>query len=534
MGKATGFLEYARQENPYRDESKRLGDFDDLHLPQPAEARRCQAARCMGCGVPFCQSDFGCPLHNLIPEWNDLLYQGQERLALERLLQTAPFPEFTGRVCPALCEKACNLADEGVTNRDNELYLIETGFEKGWIAPRIPAKRTGKRVAVIGSGPAGLAAADLLNQMGHAVTVVERADRPGGLLTYGIPNMKLPKTVVERRIRLMEAEGVSFLLNTEAGPEITREFDAVLLCGGARNAPPFIYLTITLFQRNANAAAPTTEGRLKNVTLRHSVAARFDHVAGDGIDPRDFVRFVNQQITEVVTTLDPEPADDAWDTGRRIAPDVLETVPEDLAFLDGKDDQANVVFVYGAAGSFEGYPAVAVGNGNGRFYIRPRKTGKMFHGPYRAFALSGYGGIARIAEIVSPVQALRRDSEILEIQMFVVTDDLLADPAVGIGAFADHLGRGRIRAGRDQDASAGRNDERGQPRGPHRLPRVFTGMQAAFFHGRRPLIWQFMPRHDVTIFSKTTAFLLIENGYQKAINGIVGRKRKESILLPPT
>ena len=188
----------------------------------------------MNCGVPFCQSDFGCPLHNLIPEWNDLLYRGREREALERLLTTAPFPEFTGRVCPALCEKACNLENDALTNRDNELYLIETGFEKGWVQPRIPRRRTGKRVAVVGSGPSGLACADLLNRLGHEVTVIERADRAGGLLMYGIPNMKLPKTVVARRIRMMEAEGVRFLLNTEASPEITGAYDAVILCGGAK------------------------------------------------------------------------------------------------------------------------------------------------------------------------------------------------------------------------------------------------------------------------------------------------------------
>ena len=188
----------------------------------------------MNCGVPFCQSDFGCPLHNLIPEWNDLLYRGQEQEALRRLLRTAPFPEFTGHVCPALCEKACNLENDATTNKDNELYLIETGFARGWIQPRIPAARTGKRVAVVGSGPSGLAAADLLNQLGHEVTVIEKADRPGGLLMYGIPNMKLPKGIVERRIRLMEAEGIRFELNTEAKPEDLQEYDAVLLCGGAR------------------------------------------------------------------------------------------------------------------------------------------------------------------------------------------------------------------------------------------------------------------------------------------------------------
>ena len=235
MEKATsGFLKYLRKENPYRNVEVRLRDFDDLHFSQPSDERRRQAARCIECGVPFCQSNYGCPLHNLIPEWNSLLYQGQETAALERLLMTAPFPEFTGRVCPALCEKACNLADDGVTNRDNELYLIETGFAEGWMQPRIPSVRTGKRIAVVGSGPSGLAAADLLNHLGHSVTVIERADRPGGLLTYGIPNMKLPKRIVERRIDLMEKEGVSFRLNTEAAPQIEDAFDAVILCCGAR------------------------------------------------------------------------------------------------------------------------------------------------------------------------------------------------------------------------------------------------------------------------------------------------------------
>ena len=234
MGKPTGFIDYPRAEDPLRDPEARLRDFDGLHARQPAEARREQAARCMNCGVPFCQSDFGCPLHNLIPEWNDLLYRGREREALARLLLTAPFPEFTGRVCPALCEKACNLESDAATNRDNELYLIETGFEQGWIRPRPPKRRSGMRVAVVGSGPAGLAAADLLNRLGHEVTVIERADRAGGLLMYGIPNMKLPKWAVERRVRLMEAEGVRFELNTEASPELASVYDAAALCGGAK------------------------------------------------------------------------------------------------------------------------------------------------------------------------------------------------------------------------------------------------------------------------------------------------------------
>ena len=236
MGKATGFLEYSRVEEPFRPEAERLKDFAYLHAALPAQARREQAARCMNCGVPFCQSNYGCPLHNRVPEWNDLLYQGRTREALQRLLVTAPFPEFTGRVCPQLCEKACMLGDDAATNRDNELYLIEEGFRNGWIAPRVPARRTDRRVAVVGSGPAGLAAADLLNRLGHRVTVVERADRPGGLLMYGIPNMKLPKEVVARRVGLMKAEGVEFRLNTEADASLRADFDAVLLCGGARRA----------------------------------------------------------------------------------------------------------------------------------------------------------------------------------------------------------------------------------------------------------------------------------------------------------
>lgn len=236
MGKATGFMEYARRENPLRPEDARVKDFDDLHVHLSDDARKEQASRCMNCGVPYCQSDYGCPLHNLIPEWNDLLCSGQVEEALMRLIKTAPFPEFTGRVCPGLCEKACMMADNATTNRDNELYLIEEGFRNGWIKPRIPVKRTDRTIAVVGSGPSGLAAADMLNRFGHRVTVIDRADRPGGLLMYGIPNMKLPKGIVSRRIGLMKAEGVEFCMNTEAHADLLKEFDAVVLCGGARRA----------------------------------------------------------------------------------------------------------------------------------------------------------------------------------------------------------------------------------------------------------------------------------------------------------
>ena len=235
MGKVNGFLEARRIENPFRPEAARLCDYKALHTPLAMEQRQTQASRCMNCGVPYCQSRYGCPLHNLIPEWDDLLYRGQEHEALERLCKTSPFPEWTGRVCPALCEKACMLASDGsVTNRDNELYLIEEGFRRGWVQPRVPANRSGKRVAVVGAGPAGLAVADRLNQYGHQVTVLERADRAGGLLMYGIPNMKLPKEIIERRIELLRAEGVAFLLRTEAAPELLAGYDAAVLCCGAK------------------------------------------------------------------------------------------------------------------------------------------------------------------------------------------------------------------------------------------------------------------------------------------------------------
>ena len=310
MANPTGFLEVERIENPYRDTRVRLSDFADLHSALPADIRYSQASRCMNCGVPFCQSDFGCPLHNLIPEWNDLLYRGQERAALERLLQTAPFPEFTGRVCPALCEKACNLSDDGVTNRDNELYLIETGFARGWIQPRIPAVRTGRRIAVVGSGPSGLACADLLNQLGHTVTVFEKADRPGGLLMYGIPNMKLPKKIVERRVRLMEAEGVSFLLNTEAEPQALEAFDAVALCGGARkprslNVEPMDALGVHFAVDYLTAA---TRAVLSGGESAFSAQGKHVIVVGGGDTGNDCVGTALRQGSASVTQLEMMPA----------------------------------------------------------------------------------------------------------------------------------------------------------------------------------------------------------------------------------
>ena len=248
MGKPTGFIEIERKSVTDRDPASRLKDFKEFHLHMDEAKRQEQGARCMDCGVPFCQSDYGCPVDNLIPEWNDLVYQGRWEEAWRRLMKTNNFPEYTGRVCPAPCEHACVLGinEPPVTIKDNEAHIIDRAYDDGLMEPRIPSMRTGKRVVVVGSGPSGLSAADQLNQAGHHVTVLERADRIGGLLMYGIPNMKLDKEeVVERRNRLMAEEGVEFRTGVNVGVDVTaeelaKEYDAVLLCTGAtkpRNLP---------------------------------------------------------------------------------------------------------------------------------------------------------------------------------------------------------------------------------------------------------------------------------------------------------
>jgi len=247
MGKITGFKEVARKAEPYRDPIVRLVDYDELYSEHNETHLKSQGSRCMDCGVPFCQSDTGCPVDNLIPEWNDLVYNGRWQDAIHRLHKTNNFPEFTGRVCPAPCEGACVLGinEPAVTIKNIENSIIDRAFDEGWVTAKPPQTRTDKRVAVVGSGPAGLAAAAQLNQAGHQVTVYERADRIGGLLMYGIPNMKLGKDVVERRVQILREEGVAFVTSADIGgpgkdaislQDLRQQNDAVLLATGATKA----------------------------------------------------------------------------------------------------------------------------------------------------------------------------------------------------------------------------------------------------------------------------------------------------------
>ena len=242
-------MDYERKTSEAVSPLERIKNFNEFHTPLPLDEQQKQAARCMDCGVPFCQAGMmlggmaaGCPLNNLIPEWNDLTYTGNFKEAYNRLHKTSNFPEFTSRVCPGLCEAACTcgLNGKAVSTKENERTIIEMAYKEGWAAPKPPKVRTGKKVAVIGSGPSGLAVADQLNRRGHSVTVYERADRIGGLLMYGIPNMKLEKHIIERKLEVMRAEGVNFKTCTDVGkdvkaPELLKEYDAVVLACGAAN-----------------------------------------------------------------------------------------------------------------------------------------------------------------------------------------------------------------------------------------------------------------------------------------------------------
>lgn len=249
MGKATGFIDYERKEARAIEPLERIKNFNEFHIPLSEEEQKCQGARCMECGVPFCQAGMtikgmtsGCPLNNLIPEWNDLVYRGNFEQAFKRLKKTSNFPEFTCRVCPALCEKACTcgLNGDAVSTKENEMAIIEYAYANGLAGAKPVANKTGKKVAVIGSGPAGLAVADQLSSRGHAVTVFERNDRVGGLLRYGIPNMKLEKHIIDRKIAVMEEEGVEFKTSVDVGKDakakdILKDYDAVVLSCGASN-----------------------------------------------------------------------------------------------------------------------------------------------------------------------------------------------------------------------------------------------------------------------------------------------------------
>ena len=249
MGKPTGFMDYKREDAPAFSVKERIKNYDEFHTPLSKAEQSKQGARCMECGVPFCQSGMmignaysGCPLNNLIPEWNDLIFKNAWEQAYHRLKLTNNFPEFTSRVCPALCEKACTCGANGdaVTVKANEYGIIENAYIEGFAAPQPPKVRTGKKIAVIGSGPSGLAAADQLNRRGHSVTVFERSDRIGGLLMYGIPNMKLEKHVIDRKVDVMKAEGVEFRTNVNVGKDVKaeqllKEYDRVILACGASN-----------------------------------------------------------------------------------------------------------------------------------------------------------------------------------------------------------------------------------------------------------------------------------------------------------
>ncbi|MFB3915089.1 MAG: glutamate synthase subunit beta [Terriglobales bacterium] len=319
MGKPTGFKEYKRELPSRRPVAERINDWFEIYQPFPEEKLRTQGARCMDCGVPFCHN--GCPLNNIIPDWNDLVYRGRWKEAIRQLHATNNFPEFTGRICPAPCEAACVLGinEPAVTIRQIEKSIIEYAFQQGWIQPQVPEERSGKKVAVVGSGPAGLAAAQQLARAGHSVTVYEKADRIGGLLRYGIPNFKLEKKVIDRRIEQMTAEGVQFITNAHVGVNIEvealrKDFDAVLLAGGAEHPRDLlipgrelkgIYFAVDyLTQQNKRNQGDQVNGLL--ATGKHVV------IIGGGDTGADCLGTAHRQKAASVTQLEilPKPPEE--------------------------------------------------------------------------------------------------------------------------------------------------------------------------------------------------------------------------------
>ncbi|MEO5597737.1 MAG: glutamate synthase subunit beta [Novosphingobium sp.] len=356
MGKETGFLELDRVDRTYADPKGRLKHYREFVIPHAEPALKGQASRCMNCGIPYCHN--GCPVNNLIPDWNHLVYEGDWQNALENLHSTNNFPEFTGRICPAPCEASCtlNINDQPVTIKSIECAIIDKGWENGWVTPQIPAKRTGKTVAVVGSGPAGLAAAQQLARAGHSVTVFEKNDRVGGLLRYGIPDFKMEKHQINRRAAQMEAEGVQFRTSTEVGVTISvqalkENFDAIVLSGGAEDArrleipgaeKPGVRLAMEFLTQQNKRNAGDDELR---AAPRGSLTATGKHVIviGGGDTGSDCVGTSNRQGAASVTQIEimpkpPEKEDKAlswpnWPLKLRTSSSHEEGVERDWAIL---------------------------------------------------------------------------------------------------------------------------------------------------------------------------------------------------------
>lgn len=319
------FIEFKRQPDPYRPTLERLHDWNEINTDtrEPVE-RKIQAARCMDCGTPFCQTNTGCPVNNLIPEWNELVFRDEWKEAIDRLHKTNNFPEFTGRVCPAPCESGCvaGLVDDPITIKNNEYAIVDRAFEEGWIVPRIP-RRNGLRVAIVGSGPAGLAAADQLNQKGYHVTVYEREDRVGGLLMYGIPNMKLEKKTVNRRVDLLREEGIEFVTNAEIGvtmpiEQLQSENDAVVLCLGSTVPRDMdipgrelkgIHFAMEFLTKNQKRLMLTIDGKLQSGWDRNFITAEGKDVVviGGGDTGTDCIATSMRHRCKSVTNLELNP-----------------------------------------------------------------------------------------------------------------------------------------------------------------------------------------------------------------------------------
>jgi glutamate synthase (NADPH/NADH) small chain len=470
MGKLTGFMEYERHEPPGRDPKARVRDWLEFHDHLPESTLKEQGARCMDCGVPFCHTGTllpggasGCPINNLIPEWNDLVYRGQWREALARLHKTNNFPEFTGRVCPAPCEGSCvlGISEPAVTIKSIEQAIIDKGFEEGWVVPEIPAKRTGKRVAIVGSGPAGLACAQQLNRAGHTVTVFERDDRIGGLLMYGIPPMKLEKQVVDRRVKLMAQEGINFVTGAWIGKNVPTaklqaEFDAIVLAGGATAARD-----LQVEGRNLNGVHYAMEFLLKsckslldsNFADKQFIDAKGKNVIviGGGDTGTDCVGTALRHGCKSLVQFEilPRPpdaraADNPWPQWPRIYK--LDYGQEEAAALYGSDPRRYVTvtkrLVGDAGGNLKELHTVEVDwvkNGDGRFAMKEKPgTDKVwpvelallamgFVGPEKeglladlGVALDGRGNVAADADKATSVKGVFAAGDMARGQSLIV------------------------------------------------------------------------------------------------------------------